>query len=130
MIPGRPAQGTPLAGRSVLVLEDDFLIADEVCALIGTLGGEVLGPASSSAAALRLLGQRSPDVALLDVNLHGERAYDVAEALAGAGVPFAFTTGYDLELIDARFAYAPHLEKPFTAKALVRVLEALLQSAD
>ena len=117
--------GKPLAGRCVLVVEDEFLLADEMCALIERFGGEVMGPASTTDAALGLLSARAPDLALLDVNLSGNRVYPVADALREGGIPFAFTTGYDRRLIDARFRNVPHLEKPFSAPALLTVLDAL-----
>ena len=125
MLLERNAAGTPLAGRSVLVVEDEFLLADEMRTLIERLGGEVLGPVSSPDAALGLLRARAPDLALLDVNLGGDRVYPVAEALRESGIPFAFMTGYDRRLIDARFRNVPHLEKPFSAPALLSMLREL-----
>jgi len=107
-----------LAGRSVLVVEDEFLIAEEMRSLVQQLGGTVIGPAGSIDAALDLLRVITPDIALLDINLHGNRVYLVAEALGAARVPFIFATGYDARLVDARFQDAPHLAKPFSLSGL------------
>ncbi|MBC9178407.1 response regulator [Pseudoroseomonas ludipueritiae] len=62
---------SPLAGLSVLVVEDHFLIAEEMCALVERLGGTVIGPMSKVSAALGALETAKPDLALLDVNLRG-----------------------------------------------------------
>lgn len=119
---------SPLDGRSVLVVEDQFLLADEVSRLVERLGGTVMGPVSSAEAALGLLRGGKPDLALLDINLGGQRVYPVAEALRADGVPFAFISGYDRSLIDAGFREQPHLEKPFSASALRAVVERLTRA--
>jgi CheY-like chemotaxis protein len=115
----------PLAGRSVLIVEDQYLIADEMCALVERLGGTVVGPAPRVSAALAALASRRPDLALLDVNLDGEHIYPVAEALREAGIPFVFMTGYDPWAIDSRFSDAPHLEKPIALPALQGMLRSI-----
>jgi two-component SAPR family response regulator len=120
-----PADPRMLAGRCVLIVEDHYLIADELRTLVERLGGRVLGPVGQVAAAIELLAEEKPDLALLDVNLDGEEVYKVAEALSAAGVPFVFATGYDAWIIEPRFSETPHLEKPVAMPALVRALQEL-----
>lgn len=112
----------PLAGQAVMVVEDQYLIAEDMCLLVERLGGTVIGPVSRVASALAMLGTQRPNLALLDVNLEGERVYAVATALRESGIPFAFTTGYDASVIDPRFRDTPHLEKPIAETALTGVL--------
>jgi CheY-like chemotaxis protein len=119
------ATSRPLEGRSVLIVEDQYLIADDMRALVERLGGTVLGPVSQVSAAMAALAAESPSLALLDVNLDGEEVYEVAEALRASGIPFVFTTGYDPWTIDSRFSEAPHLEKPIGLPALTGTLRAL-----
>jgi CheY-like chemotaxis protein len=114
-----------LQGRRVLVVEDEFMLAEELRDLIERLGGQVVGPVASTKAALDLLETGAPHMALLDVNLRGERVYALAAALEKAKVPFIFTTGYDVGLIDERFRDAPHLGKPFSPDALLAVVRRL-----
>lgn len=77
-----------LAGRSVLVVEDDYYLADEHARALETAGAIVLGPAPSVAAALDLLGREAAlEAAVLDVNLGGEMVYAVADTLAVRGIP-------------------------------------------
>ncbi len=104
--------GAGLAGRRVLVAEDDYVIADALCQELEAAGAEVAGPAPDVAAALALLAQGAIDAAVLDVNLRGEMAWPVADALLARGVPFVFATGYDVSVIPARYAGVACCEKP------------------
>lgn len=110
--------------RRVLVVEDDYLLADDLRRELGRLGIAVLGPVPTVAEALDLLaGPEAPDAALLDLNLGGELVFAVADALAARGVPFAFLTGYDRWAWADRYADAPRFEKPVD---LGRAIGALL----
>ncbi|WP_373866760.1 hypothetical protein [Methylobacterium oxalidis] len=85
----------PLAGRHVLLVEDDYFIAFDMQRHFETSGAHVLGPAPSVREALALIsGAARIDAAVLDINLRGEMAFAVADELAARGVPFLFTTGY------------------------------------
>ncbi|WP_458095079.1 response regulator [Roseomonas sp. WA12] len=119
---GGGSAGRPLVGLAVMVVEDQYLIAEDMCLLVERLGGTVIGPVSRVASALATLERQRPDLALLDVNLEGERVYAVATALRESGIPFVFTTGYDASVIDPRFRDTPHLEKPIAEMALMGVL--------
>jgi len=113
-----------LDGRSVLVVEDEFLIALDLCQTLETEGCRVLGPAPTVEDALRLLeAGPSPDAVVLDINLGGARAVPVAEALAARGIPFLAATAYH-DLPEPVFAGVPVLSKPY---AMIQMREALLQ---
>lgn len=112
-----------LSGRRVLLVEDEFLIASDLAQLLRQQGAEVLGPAATVRSALDLLQQAAaPDGAVLDVNLRGEMAFPVADALRARGVPFVFATGYTGEMIPERYAGVPCCEKPFEGPEIVRAL--------
>jgi CheY-like chemotaxis protein len=120
-------QGSPnIKGRRLLVVEDDFLIADDLANSLQDLGAEVVGPAGTVEDALQLLESDGEqlDAAVLDINLREERVYPVASALAQRGIPFVFTTGYDTVAIPQVYASAPRCEKPVDKMQLVRVLSA------
>lgn len=116
----------PLAGRKVLVVEDQYLVADDLCTMVERLGGRVLGPAARVVDAMATLQAERPDLALLDVNLEGEMVYPLAAALQEDGIPFLFTTGYDAGVIDPRFNAAPHLAKPVGQVQLTEAVRRLL----
>ncbi len=106
------------SGR-VLVVEDESLIALELCDMLASLGWIVIGPVGSVAEAMRVLDGTAPvDVALLDVNLDGSLVYPLAERLASEGVPFVFCTGY-AQLDDDRFVGRPVVRKPINAAELL-----------
>ena len=112
-----------LEGRRILVVEDDFLVAEEITHGLERHGAEVLGPAPTVRAALALLdAEASLDAAVLDVDLRGEPVYPAAEALRRRGVPFAFATGYEVDFIDPRFAEVPVCQKPVNARQLAEAL--------
>lgn len=120
-----------LAGRRILVLEDEYFIASEMEHWLTRVGAEVIGPWPSVAEALAVLsGTDAPvHIGVLDINLgHGETAYPVAERMDALGIPFLFATGNNPEADDQRFRGRPRLEKPVTSRALVRAVEELLMA--
>lgn len=119
-----------LQGRRVLVVEDEYFIADDIARALSRLGAEVVGPAPDLEEALAALASGTRiDLAVLDINLHGETVSPVADALADRGVPFVFATGYDQSAVPTRHQGAPRWEKPFDPNALVRALPTLVHSA-
>ncbi|MGY2053126.1 response regulator [Methylobacterium sp. JK268] len=121
----------PLAQRRILVVEDEYFVADDMARALGDLGAEVVGPAPSREQALALLaGEERIDAAVLDINLRGESAFPVAEALAARAVPYVFATGYDRVALPEAFREVPHWEKPFDPTRLARMLARMLAAAE
>lgn len=119
--------GTDLAGRRILIVEDEFLLAMELEALLEQRGCMVLGPVSSVGQALVLLDGEQPELALLDVNLKGERATPLAAALRERGVPFVLITGYGgAQLSEPELRDAPRVDKPVECRALRRAVKRAL----
>ena len=114
-----------LIGARIMVVEDEYYIADDVRSVLQGLGATVLGPVPSASKA-RALIENTPaiDYVLLDINLGGEMAFDVADALQTRGIPFAFVTGYDRAAVPDRFSEAIRLEKPVRAEQLTALLQA------
>lgn len=101
-----------LAGRRILVVDDEPLVAMLVEDLLCEAGAQVVGPAATLDVGFDLLRAGGLDGAVLDVNLDGVLVYPLAEALERAGVPFVFVTGYGRLGVDAAFADATVLHKP------------------
>ncbi|WP_294395022.1 response regulator [uncultured Sphingomonas sp.] len=119
----------PLHRRRILVVEDEYMLADELALELEDEGAMVLGPVPSVERALALLdGEALPDGAILDVNLGGKPAFPLADLLIDRGVPMIFTTGYDPSVLPERFAHVPKCEKPINisriAAALGKVIHA------
>ena len=90
------------------------------------LGCDDVVLAGSVRQALRAIEERTPDVAVLDVNLRGEMVMPVAETLAAAKVPFAFATGYGRHGILADWSAYPLVQKPFGLSELEAALKEAL----
>jgi CheY-like chemotaxis protein len=102
-----------MQGRRVLVVEDEYLLAEDLREELEDQGAEVMGPVASVADALALLESGPvPDMAFLDINLGGEMAYPVADALRARDIPFIFATGYEAHAIPKAYADVPRVEKP------------------
>lgn len=115
-----------LSGRCVLIVEDRYLIAAELAAEVRSRGAEVLGPAGSLARATELLGDRRPDVALLDINLDGDMVFPLAAELAARGSVIIFLTGYESELLPEPWRGCWRLSKPVDTRLLRRTLHQVL----
>lgn len=112
-----------LSGRRFLVVEDDFLIAQEIRDGLTEAGAQVVGPVPSVAEALHAIDTEAKlDGAILDVNLGGERGFPVADALRARNTPFVFMTGYDQALMPETYADVPRCEKPAPLRNVVRAL--------
>jgi CheY-like chemotaxis protein len=119
----------PLADCRVLVVEDEYFIADDIGELLTQQGVTVMGPVGTLREARSLIGKEAFDVAVLDVNLHGEMSYPIADDLQRRGVPFLFATGYSDHAIPARFAGVPRCDKPFNDGDLVARVRQLCHDA-
>ena len=108
-----------LKNHCVLVVEDEFYLAKDVRQALKAEVAEIMGPYPGREEAVEALAERKPDCAILDVNLGHGASFDLADELRSRNVPFPFFTGYDREVIPARFAYVPRLEKPVDATRLV-----------
>jgi CheY-like chemotaxis protein len=121
-----PHSAKTLSGRHVLVVEDEYFIADDLVSAFAACGARILGPAATLQDALALVAQTERiDCAVLDINLQGEMVYPLADALARRGVPFVFATGYNGAMIDQRYVGVPRCEKPVSPAAIAKALLAL-----
>lgn len=117
----RPA----LQGRRILVVEDEYLIADDMRRALSMAGAEVLGPAPTVDEAIALIETSDVDLAVLDVNLGGSPVWPVADMLTARGVPFVLTTGYDAVALPSAYLRTPRCEKPVDMRQVERALMAL-----
>ena len=115
----------PLAGRRILVVEDEMLVLMSIETSLDDLGCTATSVGTVDDA-LAKLADTSFDAAMLDVNLRGEQSYPVAEALAHRGIPFVFSTGYGHHAERPEFADRPVLRKPYLKDHLVAALSALI----
>ena len=108
---------------SVLVIEDEPLIAMMLEDFVDLLGHTLAGIADSVTGALARVGQGGFDVAILDVNLRDGACWPVADALTAAAKPFVIATGGHVDPPPAEHAHARQLAKPFTLEGVQKALE-------
>jgi DNA-binding response OmpR family regulator len=116
--------------RSILIVEDEPLIAMMLEDFILSLGHEVSGSCDSVSAALREIEKNECDLAILDVNLKGESVWPVASALRDKGTPFVLATGGHVDPPPAEFASVPTIEKPYTIDRVTPIIEAELARSE
>jgi CheY-like chemotaxis protein len=116
-----------LAGKRVLVLEDEGLIAAMAEDMLLELGMVVVGPATTIERGLYLAENERLDAALLDVNIRSARADPVAAVLRSRKIPIVFATGYGQSGVD-RSTVALILEKPYTQEKLANALNEVLSN--
>lgn len=119
-----------LAGRRILVVEDEMLVAMSIEDTLIDAGGEVVGPAPTVGRALGLLQDEAKiDAVVLDMNLQGHSGLPVADACDERSIPFLILSGYgDTALSGTRHA-APILSKPFASAVLVKALTTLFEGS-
>ncbi|WP_250501405.1 response regulator [Caballeronia sp. GAWG1-5s-s] len=115
-----------LDGRRILVVEDDYLVALALSPALEEAGAVVVGPVASVEEALALLaeGREEVDVAVLDVDLDGEKSYPVADALVAREIRFIFATGYGLDALAPDYRQYPRCQKPCDHRAVLNALKA------
>ena len=115
-------QPGPLKGTRVLVVEDEYYLADDLSRSLMQAGAQVIGPVGTLAEAQRIAEEGRFDCAVIDMNLRGDLAYPVAEGLERLGVPFIVTTGYNRASLPECLHDVPRLEKPFAPQDVIRML--------
>ncbi|WP_262272356.1 response regulator [Microvirga yunnanensis] len=118
-----------LINRHVLIVEDEYFIADDIAQVLERAGAAVVGPAPTREAALALLASERVDLAVLDVELHGKPVFPVADSLRARAIPFIFATGYSQAFLPAAYRDVATWEKPFDAYVLAVALANLTGDA-
>ena len=114
----------PLLNVRILVVEDEYLLAEELRSKLAAAGAVVVGVVSNVQDGLASIeAHRDLQAVILDVNLGGEPVFPLADRLLERGIPFLFTTGYDLSAIPPRFNEAPRCQKPLNVAKLIQAIQ-------
>ena len=114
------------APNTILIVEDEPLIAMMIEDFLEVLGKTVAGTADCIASAIALIDAGGVDAAILDVNLRGgENSFPIADALDAKGIPFVFATGGSHDTVADAYRDRPTLPKPFTMDGVAKALDAL-----
>lgn len=116
-----------VAGLSVLLVEDEYLIALDAEELLKGLGVKAVETVATFESAEKRAEAAAFDIAVLDVNINGRKSFPIAQTIRQRGIPVLFASGYELQ--DRGI---PGLEdvvcvtKPYTGERLKAGLSAAL----
>lgn len=115
---------TPLGSAPrILVVEDEFILATDLTQELQDAGIGVIGPASTLQQGQDLCRDFTEiDGAVLDISLHGEMVFPLADELLRHDIPFLFATGYDAEAIPRRFQHIERHAKPIYVDRIIAAL--------
>jgi DNA-binding response OmpR family regulator len=122
------AATSPLAGKRMLIVEDDFLIGTSLSRVLASQGCQIEGPVFTVRDAIRIVEQRSLDGALLDLKLQDGFAIDIARHLRRKRVPFVVVTAYQREDLHPELRGAFYIGKPALPDVVIQVVTAALHA--
>ena len=115
-----------LQGCTILVVEDNAIVAMDLEMILQDAGADVIGPADSVSDALGLSGHDNIAAAILDLEIRGEMVFPVADVLRARSVPVLLATGHGTDLeIPADYRDLPRLAKPYDAAEVYSALDRL-----
>ncbi len=127
--PIMPAHNQSLNGCRILVIEDEQFLADELDRALKDSGAKVIGPIASVSDVMKMADQGELDAAVIDVNLHDELAYGIADELSRQQIPFVFATGYDSPAFPDRYRHVTCWHTPLEPAMIVNGLVPLCERA-
>jgi DNA-binding response OmpR family regulator len=113
--------------RSVLLVEDEPLVALDVEMALTRAGFRVLGPAPTTATAMSFLRRDNPDLTILDLHLGDGMAFPLMDFMAKTGRLFVILSGHSRHVVPPPHRDRPYVQKPHQENALLQVVEAALK---
>ena len=111
------------SSATILVVEDDSLVAEMLCDELDHAGFDVAGPCATIAASLEALARERVAAVVLDVALRDGPSYPFADRLARRGIPFVFYSSYRAHDLPVAYRQYPHVPKMSPMSTLLRTLE-------
>jgi CheY-like chemotaxis protein len=117
-----------LAGKHMLVVDDEPLLAFDMADLLQLHGARIAGTCTTLEEAVRLIDSGEPiDAAVLDIQIGGDEVWPCARRLRERGIPFLFVSALcGIRPLPAQFADRPFLGKPLNRSRLREALRKLL----
>jgi DNA-binding NtrC family response regulator len=115
----------PLAGKSILVVEDEIIIGMMLVKEIAAVGGAAIGPVTSVADALKEIESRIVDVVILDAKLIDGSGAELAACLEERRIAYLVVSGYERANLPPALSKAPFIAKPIALPLLIEAIENL-----
>ena len=118
-----------LAGKHLLIVDDEPLLAFDLAELLSVHGASIVGPHHNLADAIRCVEHDDDriDCALLDIQLGQDLVWPLADLLSERGIPHIFISAQcGSPAIADRLAGRPCLAKPVSTKQLRATIDALV----
>jgi CheY-like chemotaxis protein len=129
MIP-HPESPGPLTGRRVLVIEDEYFLADDIVRALTALGAWIVGPYGDLEEAAEVVDRDiAIDAAVVDINLRDEMAFPLVRVLRSRKVPVVVTSGYDRSSIEPEFQDVRWWSKPLDIKTMAHELTSMIEGS-
>ena len=114
----------------ILVVEDEFIVAFDLCETVEATGYEVDGPHGSLSDGIAAVTDQMPDCAILDVRLGKDEVYPLADILSAAGIPIVFHSGHaDGKRLHDRYPGSVACAKPCPPTTLIAQLQGSVANA-
>jgi DNA-binding response OmpR family regulator len=113
----------------VLIVEDEPILGFALEDMVLAMGASEVTLLSRLEEAEAFLSQATPDLAILDVNIHGKLSYGIADRLLDAQVPYFFATGYGDRTHPSQHTAMPTVTKPYSTRDIEQAIEAALKRA-
>ena len=124
--PGLGRRRVGHAGRRVLIVEDEAMIAGWIESILRKGGWSIVGPIATLERALATIERERFDAALLDIRINGHDAYAVADVLMKRRIPFIFVSGFTRKQMPAAYRHCAYIAKPFTPDAMLALLDEIV----
>jgi DNA-binding NtrC family response regulator len=119
---------TFLAGKRILIVEDEFLLAIDLGQILEEWGVGIVGPVPNIDQALELIAEERPHAVTLDMNLGGVSSLPLATELVIRSIPFVVISGYsDSSARSPALCDVPFVRKPYSESALLTALTSVLR---
>ena len=116
--------------HTILVAEDELIVAFDLCDTVAEAGFEVQGPHSGISSAMLAFQKEKPDLAILDIQLDDGVVFPLAQKLAAENVPIIFHSGrHTHEEVLAHFPTATTLQKPCPPADVLDAVSKVLDAA-
>jgi CheY-like chemotaxis protein len=115
---------SPVRGKSILVVEDEFIIGMMLCQELARAGAVPFGPINSVADAVKKIEAQAVDLVILDAKLAGGSGADLVACLRERRIPYVVVSGYEKTSLPVGLRGVPFVSKPVSLPVLMEAIEA------